>query len=402
MHKRTLTIATAALLISAQLAVAQGTCNAVAVNALNAVNLNCGGQANNTACYGNFNLQSQLAPGAAATFANPADRAPLESLTSITSQPFNAATQEWGVAVLKAQAGGPGVLPGQALTLLLVGDATLSGVGTQAYTITAGVGVPNCQGVPPSSLLIQGPQNIAVDLTINGAQIRLGSTMVISAREENHLTFATLDGRANIDGHLIPIGYHTTAELDEDGAIIGDSFTEPEIISEDEADLYAGFDEFPEEILEYEVYTPTAEELDLIEALGYEFASQVDGHLLADLVFFLVDAGYTPEEFAGMSSDDLVDFFNSDDFYDFAAETDPGLVDAITASYDDPDDELTLDDFTSADESFAEDASTDGTNEEGGDTGGDASDGDEGGSDSGDHSGGDTGGDSGGDVGDGG
>lgn len=304
-------------------AAAQSTCDAVAQRALAAVNANCATQANNTVCYGNFHLQTTPAPGANATFSNPADRTPLETLQTIISLPFNAANQEWGVSVLRVQASGPGVLPGQAITLMLVGDATLTGVGAQAYQITPGLGLPNCGGVPPSSLLVQGPRGVSVDFTLNGANIRTGSSLVITAHAEDTLTFSTVDGRAFIDGVVVPVGYTTTAALDEDGQVEADSFSEPVVFTPEEAALFGTFEAFNESILEDPIEPLSEEALALLDALGYAFAAENDGHLLLDLLDFMLEAGYLPSDFEGASDEDIAAFFLSDEF----AETTVGFFD---------------------------------------------------------------------------
>lgn len=353
MH-RMLALLTAGLLsgITVAASAQATTCASVLVDALNAVNTNCSGQANNTACYGNFHVEAQAAAGAAPTFAQPADRTPLETLASITSLPFDTATQEWGVSVLKVQARGPGVLPGQALTMLLVGDSTLSGIRSQAYTVQAGLGVPSCEGVPPSSLLVQGPRGIAIDLRVNGANIRVGSTMVISTQEEGRLTFATLDGRANIAGLLLPVGYTTSAEIDQDSQIIEDSFSEPVVMTDEERMLYEGYDEFTEEILEYTIDTPDEDELALIDALGLDVAFRVNGHALRDLVDAMLDMGYLPIDFEGASPEDIVAFLTNDSF---ARSMPDEVFNAFLNSYNDLSDEPTLDDFE-GDEECLDDA----------------------------------------------
>jgi predicted outer membrane repeat protein len=47
----------------------------------------------------------------------------------------------------------------------------------QAFYLRAGIGGTNCAEAP-NALIVQGPRNLPVDITINGANVRLGSTVV--------------------------------------------------------------------------------------------------------------------------------------------------------------------------------------------------------------------------------
>lgn len=53
----------------------------------------------------------------------------------------------------------------------------------QAFFLRTGVGAPVCSDAP-DALVIQGPQNLTVDLNVNGADIRVGSTVVIRTLPE--------------------------------------------------------------------------------------------------------------------------------------------------------------------------------------------------------------------------
>ena len=107
------------------------------------------------------------------------------------------------MAVLSLQARVEGALPGQAITFLLMGDATLENAVTpeaaagregvpafspmQAVYFAAGLGRPACHAAP-SALVIQSPQGMEVALRINDLDVTIGSTIVVST------TTITLDG----------------------------------------------------------------------------------------------------------------------------------------------------------------------------------------------------------------
>src|SRR5690606_11227564 len=59
-------------------------------------------------------------------FSQPADRAGLAQLETIATTPLDLALDQWGIAVMNAQANVPGALPGQATVFLLMGAAELT------------------------------------------------------------------------------------------------------------------------------------------------------------------------------------------------------------------------------------------------------------------------------------
>lgn len=67
----------------------------------------------------------------------------------------------------------------------------------QAFYLRTGIGQSNCSEVPDDSLLIQGPEDIEIALTVNGADIELGSSgilRVIDVNGEPQLEIVVLDG----------------------------------------------------------------------------------------------------------------------------------------------------------------------------------------------------------------
>src|SRR5262249_19004022 len=46
----------------------------------------------------------------------------------------------------------------------------------QAFYLRTGIGEPECAEAPDNGLLVQGPENININITVNGADIELGSS----------------------------------------------------------------------------------------------------------------------------------------------------------------------------------------------------------------------------------
>jgi len=91
----------------------------------------------------------------------------------------------------------------------------------QSFYLRSGIGAPQCDEAPQDSVIIQSPDKVAVEFTVNGAKVRLGST--VQARilpDGDTLEFYVIDGDFVIlgtDGNdlHIPEGHRAFACLGE-------------------------------------------------------------------------------------------------------------------------------------------------------------------------------------------
>ncbi len=184
-------------------------CPALVERAMQLTGESCAGLGRDTACYGHTRVSATFREGRTdLVFAAPADRVPLADLRALTTAPLDLQTQTWGVALLHVQADLPETLPGQAVTLLLMGDAALEDAAPagaaplQAMYFRTGLGAPECAQAP-SAMLVRSPDGVAVALTINDLAVQLSSTAVFSLAEVE-----TADGAASamvialLEGHL--------------------------------------------------------------------------------------------------------------------------------------------------------------------------------------------------------
>ena len=165
---------------------------------MQAVDAACTGLGRGEACYGHTRVEvTPRDEDAALAFAAPADRVPLLGLRRLTTAPLDLDSEEWGVAVLSLQTAVEGALPGQAVTFLLMGDATLEDAAPpeeeaispmQAVYFASGMGQPACHEAP-NALVVQSPAGAEVALRINDLDVTLGSTIVVST------TTIVLDGQ---------------------------------------------------------------------------------------------------------------------------------------------------------------------------------------------------------------
>jgi hypothetical protein len=117
-------------------------------------------------------------------------------------------------------------LPAWIALALLTADSTIAGLPTlgvqtftpmQSFYLRTGIGAPACEEAPDDSLLIQSPENMEVELTVNGANINIGSTVLLRILEPgNRMEIIVFDGRViTEDGQIIREGYRSVVCLSE-------------------------------------------------------------------------------------------------------------------------------------------------------------------------------------------
>ncbi len=105
-------------------------CPALVQGALESLESSCADTGRNEACYGHFRVNAVLRSDA--IFEQPADKVAVEVLESLTAYGIPEALDAWGIALLRIQADLPDALPGQNVTLLLMGDTSVINQGELA------------------------------------------------------------------------------------------------------------------------------------------------------------------------------------------------------------------------------------------------------------------------------
>jgi hypothetical protein len=125
----------------------------------------------------------------------------------------------------------------------------------QAFYFKTGIGAPACTK-SPDVLVVQGPERVAVDIGVNGADIRISSTIAMRSIEGNKMQIMTIHGQASVNGVIVPIGYLTTVQLSDDGkSIIGEP-SEPRPLTQEELDELQWLELIPTDVLNYPVLVP--------------------------------------------------------------------------------------------------------------------------------------------------
>lgn len=281
------------------------TCSSVVTEALAELSNNCNDLSRNSACYGYNNVMATLFDGLMPdAFNEPNDRVDLADLQSITTAPLDPVTMQWGIAVVKAQANLPDSLPGQAVTLLLLGDVQVrTGIEQgsddkpmQAIYFTTGISGTECNDVPESSLIIQGPKDITVNMRVNGADIELGSTIVFNSSDNNTMECGVIDGQAVVGkaGQVIPAGFVARVPLDENLNVDG-TWGDNQPMEERESSTLQILESLPDGVLNYTPDVPTPQEVDMLAALHPRLVPALNSHVLRAIVRLLINAGATPE-----------------------------------------------------------------------------------------------------------
>lgn len=203
--------------------VAQSRCAGIVEQALAVVGDNCVDTSRNQACHGYWRVEAQHRSDAPQFSFQVGQLADISHIASLRTWPLDPATGEWGVALMQLQANMPNTLPGQNVTFLLFGDATLYDQsrlyeGTQPMQIvrleTGLMGV-QCGDAPSSGILIQTPEGVQrANLTINGVNISLDATMLIQARPNETMIVQALDGTVQVTANEFMRTFHAGQQVE--------------------------------------------------------------------------------------------------------------------------------------------------------------------------------------------
>ena len=135
----------------------------------------------------------------------------------------------------------------------------------QAFFLRTGIGESTCEAAPDDILLIQGPDNIEIEFTVNGANVNIGSSVglrVVLINGEEFLELMVFDGKAEVGGVTVYPGYRTLMCLDEpdnrgvDGQandrLVSCDPTPPEPV-EDFGEQWCILEEIPASLLNYSI-----------------------------------------------------------------------------------------------------------------------------------------------------
>ncbi|MBZ0288604.1 MAG: SH3 domain-containing protein, partial [Anaerolineae bacterium] len=108
-------------------ALAQGQqCPPLVTAALQSVQDVCADTGRNEACYGSTQLEAEFQPGFTnASFSQPGELIGVNGLRTLRSTAADPASQVWGIALMRLQANLPDTLPGQTVTMMVMGGTLI-------------------------------------------------------------------------------------------------------------------------------------------------------------------------------------------------------------------------------------------------------------------------------------
>jgi hypothetical protein len=155
----------------------------------------------NQACYGHDQVMVAFKSGQGGVFGAPGHRIAVQAINRLETGPYDPVGNRWGIALLRVQADLPNTLPGQNVTIIAFGEASVTDVGgstpMQAITITTGSSGPACQSAPEAGVLLQNDTGEVASLNVNGVDLLVGSTVLIQAQPQRDMVLAVLEGQVD-------------------------------------------------------------------------------------------------------------------------------------------------------------------------------------------------------------
>ncbi len=163
----------------------------------------CNDTGSNTACYGNNTLKADLASNAGTRFSERGDIIPVNNLRRLTASPLNLDNDEWGIAVFKVVANLPRSLPGETVTMVVFGNATLDnqsagGDRLESFYFTSELGQIVCEKIPFDGLMVSSPNGSGIRFAVNGAELTLMGNASIKAVKNGEMEVSVYQGSARL------------------------------------------------------------------------------------------------------------------------------------------------------------------------------------------------------------
>jgi hypothetical protein len=231
-------------------------CTAVVKKAFEDATKVCGAVGRNKACLVNPGADAQPIAGKTINFTKRGDTLPLADLKTLRLSPYDEKTGQWGVVVMRVQASFPDNLPGQNVSMILMGNVEITpqdklvdgspAKPMQSFYLKSGSQAPACKEMPADGVLLETPKNKeSVRMAVNGASLSIGSKVFLRTQPDQKTTkpemvIQTLEGTVEITiagiTKAIAAGYKNEVPLNTEGATPTTDTWEDVILFEDEED----------------------------------------------------------------------------------------------------------------------------------------------------------------------
>ena len=204
--------------VSTQSTERQATCKELIERALQASGSSCERMGTNQVCYGNHTVTAELST-AGKPFTSQGDTIGVDELLRLAASPLSVEGNEWGIAVFKVLANLPRSLPGQAVSMVVFGNATLENPqqDLQTFYFTSTLGQIDCEQVPFDGLVITMPDGAGVSFRVNETEIILMGDASLKATQNGSMDISVHKGAASVSANggtqTISAGQKTTLAL---------------------------------------------------------------------------------------------------------------------------------------------------------------------------------------------
>lgn len=222
-------------------------CQALIDRAIQASGNYCGETDSNKVCYGNTTIQAELVQDATQRFSERGDIITVQELHRLSASPLKLETDEWGIAVFKLIANLPRSLPGETITMLVFGNATLendsgNSDSLESFYFSSELGQISCEKVPFDGLLIKSPDGAGTQFKINGAELTIVGDASIKAIKNGEMEVSIYQGSGRIvsNGEEQYFGAGQKVKVELGGANGNEAVSSPsapEPIDQDELDI---------------------------------------------------------------------------------------------------------------------------------------------------------------------
>lgn len=221
-------------------------CQALIDKAIQASGGYCGETNSNKVCYGNTKIQAELVPDATERFSERGDIITVNELRRLSASPLKLDTNEWGIAVFKLIANLPRSLPGETITMVVFGNATLENdsgdsESLESFYFSSELGQISCEKVPFDGLMVSSPEGSGIQFMINGAELTLIGDASVKAIKNGEMEVSLYNGSGKIvsNGDEQYFGAGQKVKVGLGGANGNESVSspsEPESLTQDEFD----------------------------------------------------------------------------------------------------------------------------------------------------------------------
>jgi hypothetical protein len=147
-------------------------------------------------CYGHTTMKASLRTGALGRFEQTGDVLAINTVAHLSAAPLDLNTRDWGVGIFKIQANLPYTMPGELVTMVVVGDTSVENPSgsMEVFTFSSGISGIDCETVPVNGLVVRMPDGTGLRFRVNGSELALSGDAFLQAEANGKMQVSMLDG----------------------------------------------------------------------------------------------------------------------------------------------------------------------------------------------------------------